>query len=176
MADKVSAAAPVWSQLTCPCQPWPAVRLTLELGVPVSKERLWGFVADLRLFLTTDPYHRRVISMRDPIVPGTHLAIEHGLLGFSFFRFGRLLSWREGSGYAISDLSARGSRHGFPHIFNVSIEPDAEFPRDRSKLRIEVKGRWTARLIPISLRRWWLKLTCRWHLRLLRRKLEEMYT
>ena len=157
-------------------QAWPSVRLSMELEVPVSKERLWEFVSDLRSFLTTDPYHRRVLAMRRPIGVGTHLAIEHGLLGFSFFRFGRLLRWQEGSGYSISDLSARGCRQGFPHVFNISIEPDAGFPRDRSKLRIEVKGRWTAGMVPTVLRRWWLKFTCRWHLRLLRRKLEAMYT
>ena len=176
MKNKASGTSPVRSRLTCARQRWPTVRLALELGVPVSRGQLWEFVGDIRSYLSTDPYHRRVIAMRHPIVPGTHLAIEHGLLGVSFFRFGRLLRWREGSGYSFSDLSARGCRRGFPHIFDVSIEPDSEFPRDRSRLRIEVKGRWTAGLVPIALRCWWLKFTCRWHLHLLRRKLEEMYT
>ena len=166
----------VRSRMDCAKQAWPSVRLSMELEVPVSKERLWEFVSDLGTFLVTDPYHRRMISMRKPLKPGDHLAIEHGLLGVSFFRFGRLLGWSEGNGYSFSDLSARGPRCGFPHIFEVAVETDRESPRECSKLRIEVKGRWTARLVPIALRDWWLNFTCRRHLRLLHRKLEELYT
>lgn len=166
----------VRSRTICAPQSWPVVKLAMEFEVPVSKDRLWEFVADLRTFLTTDPYHRRVIAMRKPIVPGTHLAIEHGLLGVTFYRFGRLLSWQEGRGYSFSDLSARGGRRGFPHVFEVIVEPDRQSPRDSSKLRIEVKGRWTARMVPAVLRQWWLKFTCRWHRRLLHRKLQEMCT
>ena len=176
MKNKAPGTSPVRSRLTCARQRWPTVRLALELDVPVSKKRLWEFVSDLRTFLVTDPYHRRMISMRKPLKPGDHLAIEHGLLGVSFFRFGRLLGWSEGSGYSFSDLSARGPRCGFPHIFEVAVEASRESPREYSRLRIEVKGRWTAGLVPRALRCWWLKFTCRWHLHLLHRKLEELFT
>ena len=74
----------VRSRMDCAKQAWPSVRLSMELEVPVSKERLWEFVSDLRSFLTTDPYHRRVLAMRKPIGAGTHLAIEHGLLAVSY--------------------------------------------------------------------------------------------
>ena len=176
MKNEASGTSPVRSRLTCARQRWPTVRLVLELDVPVSKKRLWEFVSDLRTFLVTDPYHRRMISMRKPLSPGDHLAIEHGLLGVSFFRFGRLLGWSEGSGYSFSDLSARGPRCGFPHIFEVAVEASRGAPRECSRLRIEVKGRWTAMLVPIVLREWWLNFTCRRHLRLLHRKLEELFT
>ena len=95
MKNEASGTFAVRSRLTCARQRWPAVRLALELDVPVSKKRLWEFVSDLGTFLVTDPYHRRMISMRKPLKPGDHLAIEHGLLGVSFFRFGRLLGWSE---------------------------------------------------------------------------------
>jgi hypothetical protein len=176
MENEASGTPPVRSRLTCARQRWPTVRLVLELDVPVSKKRLWEFVSDLRTFLVTDPYHRRIISMRKPLSPGDHLAIEHGLLGVSFFRFGRLLGWSEGSGYSFSDLSARGPRCGFPHIFEVAVEASRGAPRECSRLRIEVKGRWTAMLVPAVLRQWWLNFTCRRHLRLLHRKLEELFT
>ena len=174
MKNEAPGASPVRSRLTCARQRWPTVRLALELDVPVSKKRLWEFVSDLRTFLVTDPSHRRMISMRKPLRPGDHLAIEHGLLGVSFFRFGRLLGWSEGNGYSFSDLSARGPRCGFPHIFEVAVETDRESPRECSKLRIEVKGRWTAWPIPAVLRSWWLKFTCGLHLRMLRRKLKDL--
>ena len=164
----------VRSRMDCAKQAWPTVRLSMELEAPVSKERLWEFVSDLRSFLTTDPYHRRVLAMRRPIGAGTHLAIEHGLLGVTFFRFGRLLNWNEGNGYSFSDLSSRGPRHGFPHIFEVTLESHRESGREFSTLRIEVKGRWTAWPIPAVLRSWWLKFTCGLHLRMLRRKLKDL--
>jgi hypothetical protein len=91
--------------------------------------------------------------------------LEHAAFGFTSIRFGRLLRWDEGRGYAFSDLSARGPGRGFPHVFFVTVEPGEGA---RTWLRVRVRGRWTARWLPAVLRQWWLRYVCAEHARLLR--------
>lgn len=171
----------VRTRVVCAVGRGSAVRLRIEVDVPCSGERLWRVVSDLPTFLCVDPYHRRVIPLRRPLEPGVHLAIEHGLAGIRFMRFGRLLAWREGRGYAFSDLSARGSHRGFPHVFVLELVPlrppgggNDRDPLPLSRLRIEVRGRWTARRVPVFLRRAWLVATCRLHASLLKRHFEAL--
>ena len=94
---------------------------------------------------------------------GAALAIRHRFLGFGVDRVGRILRWHEfdpadarPAGYSFSDLSARGPRHGFPHVFGYSLRP-AGRNNDRCRLQVAVRGRWTA---PVP--RWAAKLWLWW--------------
>jgi hypothetical protein len=150
-----------------------SVDIAIDLIVKRSAERLWQQVRDLPRFLTIDPFHDEVILMRDEPAVGVDLTLSHNALGWRFLRFGRILSWRENSGYTFSDLAARGPRTGFPHVFQVQIEPlpsPEELP-PMSRLTIRVRGQWTSRLVPVWIGRLWIRLVCLEHARLLRKGL-----
>jgi hypothetical protein len=143
------------------------VRLALELVVPRPRAEVWALVANAPRFLCIDPFHARVVVLDPPLRPGASLALEHRAFGVRLWRFGRLLRWDEGRGYAFSDLSARGPRCGFPHVFFVTVTP-APGPAAATVVRIEVRGRWTARWVPVWLRISWLQFVAGDHARLLR--------
>lgn len=143
------------------------VFLTTTLDVPCSVDRLWRMASDLPRFLTIDPFHARVTLMRPSPAVGVHLALAHRVLGLEIMRFGKLLRWREGQGYAFSDLSSRGPNVGFPHVFFVDVTPSPTDPAS-SRLTIQVKGKWTARWLPAPLIQLWLRTVCHLHARLLR--------
>ena len=169
VAEVYAHDAPVEPEkVTCSLK-GPKVKLRFSIEVPLTRQRLWDRIADLRTFLCVDPYHSRVIPMRDELKPGVDLVLEHRVLALRFLRFGRLLTWHERVGYSFSDLSARGFGRGFPHIFTVRIEPSGEGALDSSRCRlvVEVKGKWTATWFPHWLRKAWLVFTCRIHARLL---------
>ena len=86
------------------------IDLKIELDVARSVEDVWARMADLPAFVTIDPMHDRVIVQGPGVElkPGVELTIEHVAFGISFFRFGKLLTWRDGCGYSFSDLSPRG--------------------------------------------------------------------
>jgi hypothetical protein len=142
-----------------------AVHLRIEVDVPRPAAEVWRLVADLPRFGCVDPFHSRVVVLGPRLKRGVGLALEHRAFGLRFWRFGRLLTWKEGQGYAFSDLSARGPRRGFPHVFFVSLLSVAS---SRTCLRIEVRGRWTARWLPLWASRCWLRFVCREHAQLLR--------
>lgn len=151
-----------------------SVKLRLELDIQRPAAEVWSKVADLPAFLCIDPFHTRVVFLEAPPAaglqpkPGLHLALEHEAFGIRFWRFGRLLHWREGCGYAFSDLSARGNGRGFPHVFFVSV---AAAGAAASRVRVEVRGKWTSRWIPVRWGAWWLRYVVHDHARLLRRAL-----
>jgi len=145
------------------------VRLAIELAIPKPVSAVWAVVADLPRFLCIDPFHSRVVLLGTARRPGVELALEHRAFGVTLWRFGRLLNWRDGAGYAFSDLSARGPRRGFPHVFFVSVEQTEAGTR----LLIRVRGKWTARWLPRPLVRLWLWYVCHDHARLLRAAFEE---
>ena len=154
------------------------VDATACLDVPLRASAVWGQMRDLRHFLTIDPLHRRVRiagaapptrrgagvaedpgapgatgATGAPIPVGTALVIEHRLFGIGVNRRSRLLRWREGSGFAVSDLSSRGDHAGFPHVCIYEVVPLG----DRSaRLTIAARGRWTATWMPRWLVRLWL--------------------
>lgn len=150
---------------------WPAVALRFHIDLPRPAAEVWPHVADLRRFACHDLFHRRLIVLAPTLRPGAALAIEHAALGVRRMRFGRLLWWREGRGYAFSDLSARGPRHGFPHIFVVELDDRGE---RECRLRLSVRGRWTARLVPRPLARLWLRAVMAAHARILRTNLRSL--
>ncbi len=159
----------VQSRIDCPMPRKNRVKLGIELAIPKPAAVVWAVVADLPRFLCVDPYHSRIVYLGKDRRPGLELALEHRAFGFTVWRFGRLLSWREGAGYAFSDLSARGTASGFPHVFFVGIEPTDIGTR----LSVRVRGKWTAGWIPRPLVRLWLWYVCCEHARLLRAAFEE---
>ncbi|MFM9956650.1 MAG: hypothetical protein ACKVZJ_01125 [Phycisphaerales bacterium] len=131
----------------------------VEIGMPASA--VWGQMKDFRRFLTLDPLHAEVVVTRDRPAPqcaprspaGAKLLIRHRFLGVEVDRVGRMLRWREGQGFAMSDLSRRGTRVGFPHVCVYAIEPDGP---SRCRLRVAAVGRWTATSWPRWLVRLWM--------------------
>jgi hypothetical protein len=99
------------------------------------------------------------------------LLLSHNAFGRRFLRFGRIVAWHDGSGYTFSDMSGRGPRCGFPHVFAVKLSPAGAGAATRTRLTIRVRGRWTSRLAPTWLGRTWVWLVCREHARLLRKAL-----
>lgn len=148
-----------------------SIDMRIELDVPLPVSELWRRVADLPRFLTIDPFHERVTLMRDAPAAGVDLVLWHNAFGRRFARFGRILSWREGQGYTFSDLSPRGGRRGFPHVFCLDVLPCPEGKENHSRLTIGVKGKWTSPWVPAPLGRLWIWLVCSEHARLLRKGL-----
>ena len=148
-------------------------KLDIEISLDVARPAadVWNLISDLPRFLTIDPFHDHVTLMRDQPAVGVDLVLSHNAFGRRFLRFGKIIAWREGSGYTFSDLSPRGPKQGFPHVFMISLQPlptsDEESPLTR--LNIQVRGRWTSRLAPVWLGRLWVWLVCREHARLLRK-------
>jgi hypothetical protein len=66
---------------------------------------------------------------------------------------GRILHWRELNGYSFSDLSPRGPRHAFPHVYRYRLRP---LSPTRCQVEVTVAGRWTTPLLPRPLVRLWL--------------------
>lgn len=147
-----------------------AINIETRLDVPLPASELWSRVADLPRFLTIDPFHERVVLMRNEPAAGVDLVLWHNAFGRRFARFGRILSWHAGESYAFSDLSAHGKQRGFPHVFTVQVRPH---PSDDNSctLSIAVRGKWTSPLVPAAIGRWWVWLVCREHARLLRKGL-----
>lgn len=145
----------------------------IDVGIAIelaqSQGELWKLVGDLPRFLTLDPFHDQVTLMRDKPAVGVDLVLSHNALGCRFLRFGKIVSWRPGYGYTFSDLSPRGSRVGFPHVFMIELEPAEEMSSAApcSRLTIRIRGRWTSRVMPVWLGRWWVWMICREHSRLL---------
>ena len=140
----------------------------VELEVPRPAEEVWSRMADLRRFVAIDPFHARVIVPGPGLEVGADLVLEHRVLGVRFHRFGRLLRWREGESYAISDLSAKGARGFFPHVFAFDVVPTGP---GRCRLSLKVRGRWNSRVVPKWAGAAWVGLIGREHARLLRAEL-----
>jgi hypothetical protein len=176
-------AAVTSSRVNCAGGTGRQVNAEIQLAVARSADEVWEIVGDLPRFLTIDPFHDRVTLMRDRPGVGVDLVLSHNAFGRRFLRFGRIVAWQEKIGYTLSDLSARGPRVGFPHVFTVRIEPldritegasadvAADVAQPASQLTIRIRGRWTSRLIPVWVGRQWISLVCREHARLLRKGL-----
>lgn len=136
------------------------VDASVTVEVPLAASTVWGQMRDITSFVTIDPLHHRLrLEQADdaPFPPpaGVAIVLEHRLFGIGPDRIGRLLRWREGEGYALSDLSKRGVTQGFPHICTYNVEPvDAQ----SSRVRVGARGRWTATWMP----RWMIHAWLRW--------------
>jgi len=145
------------------------IELSLDVARPTAE--VWSLISDLPHFLTIDPFHDHITLMRDQPAIGVDLILSHNAFGRRFLRFGKIIAWREGSGYTFRDLSPRGPKHGFPHVFMIHLQPLATQDENRplTRLTIHVRGRWTSRLVPVWLGRLWVWLVVREHARLLRK-------
>jgi hypothetical protein len=149
------------------------IDLAMELDVARPVEEVWARLADFHGFVTIDPMHNRVI-VQGPgadLTPGAELTIEHVAFGITFFRFGKLLTWREGCGYSFSDLSPKGALGVFPHVFDFAVEP-GEAGVGSSRLIVSVRGKWTSRFWPRWLGLPWVRYVSREHARMLRAALQ----
>jgi hypothetical protein len=155
-------------QVSCRPAAGKAVRLSIAVATNCTPDALWRIISDLPQFLTVDPFHERVTLMRREAAAGVHLVLDHSVFGFRLRRTGRILAWREGESYSISDLSTRGKTVGFPHVFTYRVEPAGDDAPAQSVLRVEIRGKWTSPVIPAWLGRLWLAAVCYDHARLLR--------
>jgi len=166
-------APSVGARVRCDHSRGTVVDLRVELDVPQPPTEVWAIVKDLPRFACVDPFHERVIILGPTLKPGVELVLEHRAFGIRFRRFGRLLSWHEEQGYGFSDLSARGPGRGFPHAFFVTVAPAGLGKTERTRLTVRVRGKWTARFVPLWLGQWWLRYVCSEHARLLRAAFQE---
>jgi hypothetical protein len=130
------------------------VRAVSVTELPLSAGIVWGQMRDLLSFICIDPLHARAWT-HDGVRArlGSELTIEHRLLGVGPDRRSRVLRWREGRGYVVSDLSTRGNHAGFPHVCVYDLSSTGP---GRSQLTIEARGVWTARWVPRPLVKAWL--------------------
>jgi hypothetical protein len=131
-----------------------AVDCWATLGLPLSARSVWGQIRDFARYSRQDIFHAEPMVEGGIARQGARIRLSHRYVGLRFERVGRILWWREGVGYAFSDLSRRGPRVGFPHVFAFRIEPvDA----GHCRLHVRVRGRWTARAVPRFVARLWLR-------------------
>ena len=131
----------------------PMVGVRACITLPLSVERAWSHLQHFKVFATSDVFHQHVRVHADMPDEGVGLTIEHCWLGLRVTRHGRILRWRPPTGYAFSDLSQRGARVGFPHVFIYHLQKTG----DRNcRLTMTVRGRWTATWLPAWMVRLWL--------------------
>jgi len=129
------------------------VDAVLEFEYPLNATAVWGQMRHMAEFATHDPFHASVAIAGGRPVAGAEIRIVHGLGPFCFARVGRILRWREGVGYAFSDLSRRGTKVGFPHVYSYEVK---QFAPGACRFRLAVRGRWTASWLPRIVVRAWL--------------------
>jgi hypothetical protein len=130
-----------------------AVDCRAALEIPLSATAVWGQLRDFHRYAQQDFFHAELMLETGFPKAGARLTLCHRYAGIRVNRIGRILVWREGIGYSFSDLSKRGPRAGFPHIFSFRIEPTAE---NSCRLHIRVRGLWTAKWIPVWAVKLWL--------------------
>lgn len=131
------------------------VQCTAVMRVPLSSSMVWGQIRDFRTFASLEYFHAKIDIAGDVPRAGAALEIAHRFLVFHVHRVGRICRWKEGDGFAFSDLSRRGLKSGFPHIFSYRIRPISPGACD---VQIRVAGKWTASFVP----RWLAWLWLRW--------------
>jgi hypothetical protein len=147
------------------------VSMSIEVPTRLTPQQLWRRISDLPRFLTIDPFHERVTVMRSTPAAGVDLVLDHNAFGLRLRRVGRIVRWREGESYSVSDLSRRDAHDGFPHVFTFRIGPSNAAHRKGAVLHVEIRGTWTSRVIPMWLARLWLVGVCREHAWMLRQHL-----
>jgi hypothetical protein len=131
-----------------------AVNCDGYIDVPLASVSVWGQIRDFQHYARQDFFHTNPRIIGDIPRAGATIALSHRYMGLRFERLGRILIWREGLGYSFSDLSRRGPRAGFPHVFSYRLELRGE---QACRLRIQVRGFWTAHLVPRALAQLWLR-------------------
>ncbi len=142
------------------------VDASIDVPLEMAASTAWGQMRDFQTFITIDPLHRRVrlvdrerllispaASAIESSPRGAQIVIEHRFCGIGPDRVGRIVHWREGRGFAFSDLSRRGERVGFPHVCGYEL---SAIDASRCTLTISARGRWTARWLPRFVAKYWL--------------------
>ena len=127
-------------------------RAAIEL--PVGAAVVWGQLRDFRRFAAQDFFHAAVRVDSPGVRRGAALEIDHRFGPFRTTRVGRILQWRERRGYSFSDLSPRGPRSAFPHVYSYGLHPLGD---GRCRIDILIAGLWTTTFIPRPLVRLWLR-------------------
>ena len=125
---------------------------TFDLPSPLPLA--WGQLRDFRRFAAQDFFHAAVRVDPPGVRRGARLEIDHRFGPFSSTRVGRILQWRENHGYSFSDLSPRGPRRAFPHIYRYRLRP---LDPNRCQVEITIAGLWTSTFIPRPVVRLWLR-------------------
>jgi hypothetical protein len=110
------------------------------IQLPITAGAAWGQLRDLRSSARHDPFHSRICIYGDVPRAGAFLRIEHRYLLIRIVRIGRILKWRERSGFAFSDLCRTNSARAFPHVISYRVEP---IDKASCVVHIKVGGRWT---------------------------------
>jgi hypothetical protein len=126
--------------MTLHLSPGGRVRCEAVIALPMSARRAWGQIRDFHRYAAHDHFHAGFTIAGNVPRAGADLTIEHRYGPFGLQRVGRILRWREGDGWAFSDLSRRGRRVGFPHVLSMRLADTA----DGCELAIRVTGQWTA--------------------------------
>ena len=121
--------------------------------IPVSAASAWGQLRDFRRFAAQDFFHAAVRVAPGGPRAGAALELDHRFGPFRTTRVGRILHWRELDGYSFSDLSPRGPRAAFPHVYRYRLRP---LSPQSCRVEITVAGLWTTPLLPRFLVRLWL--------------------
>lgn len=124
-------------------------------SLPMRASVAWGQLRDFRRFAAQDFFHAAVRVETGGVRQGARLRIDHRFGPFRVMRLGRILSWREGSGYSFSDLSAGGPRSGFPHVYRYRLSATGT---NTCELEVTIAGLWTARWLP----HWAVSAWLRW--------------
>jgi hypothetical protein len=127
-------------------------RATVDL--PMSASVAWGQLRDFRTTAAHDPFHVKIEIECGVPRAGAPLKILHRYLLLESMRVGRILRWREGSGFAFSDLCRTDASRAFPHVLSYELEPISQ---NACRLHIYVGGKWTPYIPP-----WMGQLWLRW--------------
>ena len=117
------------------------VECEVRIALPMTSRQAWGQLRDFHRYASHDHFHAGIAIAGQTPKAGAALRIDHRYGPFRVRRVGRILAWREGEGYAFSDLSRRGPRRGFPHVMAIRVRDSA----GGCELAIRVTGLWTAR-------------------------------
>lgn len=90
------------------------VEIILKWTFVGDREFIWKKVSCINTFLCIDPFHSEVIVSDQNLKQGTRLKIKHNCWGITFYRFGKLLQYKEDSHYAFSDLAGKRAFVKFP--------------------------------------------------------------
>ncbi|MDB5299449.1 MAG: hypothetical protein JWO87_1112 [Phycisphaerales bacterium] len=131
-----------------------AVNCQAAIDLPLSAISVWGQLRDFTRYAQQDFFHADISIEGGLPRVGARLTLSHRYAGLGLCRVGKILVWREGVGYSFSDLSTRGPRSGFPHVFGYRITP---LGPAKCRLFISVRGLWTAGLVPRWAARFWLR-------------------
>lgn len=112
-----------------------------DVPLPLTVRQAWGQLRDFHRYAAHDHFHAGFRIEGGVPRAGARLVILHRYGPFTVERAGRIVLWREGEGFAFSDLSRRNARRAFPHVLRMTL---CDAGPDACVLQVRVGGRWTA--------------------------------